>query len=109
LPVEIAGLAECEEYYSIPGVVKSLSFSFNRVRQDKSRRSRLFNGAEGTQDEAARELSGLFYLGGASFCLQFGGQVSEVVLLVMTQQGIDLNGWVVTGDHRNSRELVPGG
>jgi len=30
-----------------------------------------------------------FTLGGASFGLQFGGQASEVVLLVMTQKGID--------------------
>ena len=60
--VEIASLAEKGKYYSIPSVVKSLSFSFNRVRPDEPRRSRLFNGVERTQDEAAREFSGLFTL-----------------------------------------------
>jgi lipid-binding SYLF domain-containing protein len=43
------------------------------------------------RDEKTNEWSypAFFTLGGASFGLQFGGQVSEVVLLVMTQKGID--------------------
>lgn len=43
------------------------------------------------RDENTNEWSypAFFTLGGASFGLQFGGQASEVVLLVMTQKGID--------------------
>ena len=43
------------------------------------------------RDEKTNEWSypAFFTLGGASFGLQFGGQASEVVLLVMTQTGID--------------------
>lgn len=43
------------------------------------------------RDEKTNEWSypAFFTLGGASFGLQFGAQASEVVLLVMTQKGID--------------------
>ncbi|WNM63616.1 lipid-binding SYLF domain-containing protein [Candidatus Nitrospira neomarina] len=43
------------------------------------------------RDEKTNEWSypAFFTLGGASFGFQFGGQASEVVLLVMTQKGID--------------------
>lgn len=35
------------------------------------------------------ELSRFFTLGGAGIGIQFGGQASEVVLLVLTQKGVD--------------------
>ena len=43
------------------------------------------------RDEKTNEWSypAFFTLGGASFGFQFGGQASEVILLVMTQKGID--------------------
>ncbi len=43
------------------------------------------------RDEKTNEWSypAFFTMGGASFGFQFGGQASEVVLLVMTQKGID--------------------
>lgn len=43
------------------------------------------------RDEKANEWSypAFFTLGGASFGFQFGGQASEVVLLVLTQKGVD--------------------
>jgi SH3 domain-containing YSC84-like protein 1 len=49
------------------------------------------SGALVVRDEKTNEWSypAFFTLGGASFGLQFGGQASEVVLLVMTQKGID--------------------
>lgn len=49
------------------------------------------NGVLLVQDEKTHEWSypAFFTLGGASFGLQFGGQASEVVLLVMTQKGVD--------------------
>jgi lipid-binding SYLF domain-containing protein len=49
------------------------------------------NGVLLVQDEKTNEWSypAFFTLGGASFGFQFGGQASEVVLLVMTQKGVD--------------------
>ena len=49
------------------------------------------NGVLLVRDEKTNEWSypAFFTLGGASFGLQFGGQASEVVLLVMTQKGVD--------------------
>ena len=49
------------------------------------------NGVLLVQDEKTHTWSypAFFTLGGASFGLQFGGQASEVVLLVMTQKGVD--------------------
>jgi len=49
------------------------------------------NGVLIVRDEKTDEWSypAFFTLGGASFGLQFGGQASEVVLLVMTQKGVD--------------------
>lgn len=43
------------------------------------------------RDEKTNEWSypAFYTLGGASFGLQFGGQASEVILLVMTQRGVD--------------------
>jgi len=49
------------------------------------------NGVLIVRDEKTDEWSypAFFTLGGASFGLQFGGQASEVVLLVLTQKGVD--------------------